>query len=305
MQGEVHLGQGDGDFLLLLAVDRELLGGRALVALDELGALHEHAARAAGGVEHPPVERLDDLDDEAHDGVRGEELAAQPTLGHGEVRQEVLVDEPEGISRELAGERGKQPQQLGQRRLLDPLVAPGEDILQLRVVSLDEAHRRVESGTQVFPLRKVHKVGESGMLRDEQHRPSAVVVGSHRSTDGGLGFQLRSDPFEAELRVGEEDKPQRRVPELSRREPRIRSDLIGGCPQPASDLGEVVSLHHSGLPEPAACAQQRRATGGLRPALGRRIRPASRSRPQCCSIRRVGRSWLLHHRARQRALRPA
>lgn len=103
MEGEVHLGERDGDLLLLLAVDRQLPVGRLVVALDELGALYEHAPRSAGGVVDLAVERLDDLDDQPDDRVRGEELAAESAFGHGEVGEEVLVDQPEGIARQLAG----------------------------------------------------------------------------------------------------------------------------------------------------------------------------------------------------------
>ena len=101
MQGEVHLGERDGVLLLLLAVDRQLAGGRLVVALDELGALDEHAARPARRVEDPAVERLDDLDDQPDDRVRREELAAEPTLGRREVGEEVLVDQPERVAGQL------------------------------------------------------------------------------------------------------------------------------------------------------------------------------------------------------------
>ena len=67
VDGEVHLRQPHRLARLLLAVDRELLARRPAVALDEVGGVDEHAARAAGRVEDPAVERLDDLDDQPHD----------------------------------------------------------------------------------------------------------------------------------------------------------------------------------------------------------------------------------------------
>ena len=72
-----------------------------VVALDELRALDEHAARATGRVEHATVEGLEDLDDEPDDGVRREELAAALALLRGEVGEEVLVDQAERIAVEL------------------------------------------------------------------------------------------------------------------------------------------------------------------------------------------------------------
>ena len=67
VHGEVHLAQPHRLGRLLLAVDADLGAGVLLVVLDEAGALHEHAARAAGRVEDAAVERLDDLDDELDD----------------------------------------------------------------------------------------------------------------------------------------------------------------------------------------------------------------------------------------------
>ena len=112
MEREVHLGERDGAFLLLLAVDGQLRGGGLVVPFDELGALDEHAARSAGGVEDLAVERLDDLDDQPDDRVRREELAAEPPFARGEVGEEVLVDQPEGVAGELAWQRREQPEQL-------------------------------------------------------------------------------------------------------------------------------------------------------------------------------------------------
>ena len=63
------------------AVDGQLRGGVLLVLGDEARALHEHAARAAGGVEDAPVERLDDLDEQPDDAGRRVELAALLALG--------------------------------------------------------------------------------------------------------------------------------------------------------------------------------------------------------------------------------
>jgi hypothetical protein len=115
------------------------------------------------------VERLDDLDDEPDDRVRGEELAAEATLGHGQVREEVLVDEPERVAGQLARQRREQPQQLDERRLLEPLIALREHVPQLGVVGLDEPHGGVDRGAEVLLLGKAHKAGEVGLLGDEQN----------------------------------------------------------------------------------------------------------------------------------------
>ena len=62
------------------------------------GALDEHAARPARGVEDLAVERLDDLDDQPDDRRRREELAALLALGDRELAEEVLVDLAEGVA---------------------------------------------------------------------------------------------------------------------------------------------------------------------------------------------------------------
>ena len=44
--------------------------------LNELRRLHEHAARAAGRIEHLAAVRFDDLDHQANNRTRSEKLAA-------------------------------------------------------------------------------------------------------------------------------------------------------------------------------------------------------------------------------------
>ena len=56
-----------------------------ITSLDELGALDEHAARAAGRIEDLAMKRFDDLDDQPDDRVWREELTAQTTLARGEI----------------------------------------------------------------------------------------------------------------------------------------------------------------------------------------------------------------------------
>ena len=162
VEGEVHLGQRDRDFLLLLAVDGQLAGGRLVVALDELGALDEHAARPAGRVVDPAVERLDDLDDQPDDRVRREELAAEPALARGEVGEEVLVDQPERVAGQLARQRREQPEQLDERGLLEPLVAARQDVAAARGSSASiSLHRLVDGLAEVLALGQIDQVRQA------------------------------------------------------------------------------------------------------------------------------------------------
>ena len=59
VHGEVHAAEADGLGDALLAEQGDLICRVLAVALDEVGALHEHAARAAGGIQDATVERLD------------------------------------------------------------------------------------------------------------------------------------------------------------------------------------------------------------------------------------------------------
>ena len=135
------------------------------MTLDELRALDEHAARAAGRVEDAAVERLEDLDDEPDDGVGREVLAAALALLGGEVGEEVLVDEAEGVAGELGRERREEPQQLDQGRALQLLVAARQDVLQLRVGGLDRLDRLVDGLADVVALRQTRPGRTAGTRR--------------------------------------------------------------------------------------------------------------------------------------------
>ncbi len=52
VDGQIHLGQADGGGVFLQAAEGEFFRGAVAVLFDDAGALHEHAAGAAGRVEH-------------------------------------------------------------------------------------------------------------------------------------------------------------------------------------------------------------------------------------------------------------
>ncbi len=243
VQGQVHPGQRDGDLLLLLPVDRQLPVGRALVPFDELGALHEQCRPTARRVEHPAVERLDDLDDQPDDRLRREELPAQPALRHREVRQEVLIDEPERVTRQLARQRREQPQQLHQRRLLQPLVPLRQHVPQLGVVHLHQLHRHTDRGAEILLLRKAHQVGQPRRLGQVQHRPRTVVILCDRPPRAGLGLDLGTDLLEAVLGVRQEDQTEHRTPVLARRKRGVGPQFVGRRPQRALHSAQFSTVH--------------------------------------------------------------
>jgi hypothetical protein len=67
------------------------------VGLDELLRLHEHPRGATAGVVHASLERLQHLDQQAHDGAWRVELTAFLTLGTGKLGEKVLVDASENV----------------------------------------------------------------------------------------------------------------------------------------------------------------------------------------------------------------
>ena len=87
----------------------------------EAGALHEHAAGAAGRVEDAAVERLRDFDEQPDDADRRVELAALLAFRAGELAEEVFVDPPEGVVVERGGDLGDLLEQLLQQRAVENL----------------------------------------------------------------------------------------------------------------------------------------------------------------------------------------
>lgn len=72
--------------------------------LHEVGALHKHAARAAGRIKNPPMERLDHFNDERDQGCRRVKLSTFLLFGHSELPEEVLIDPAEDIPVEIHGD---------------------------------------------------------------------------------------------------------------------------------------------------------------------------------------------------------
>ena len=65
------------------------------------------------------------LDDQANDRVRRGELTTEASFVRREVGQEVLVDQPERITGQLARQRSEEPEQLTEGGLLKSLIATG------------------------------------------------------------------------------------------------------------------------------------------------------------------------------------
>ena len=93
------------------------------MGLDELLALHEHAAGAAAGVVDAALVGLDHLDQQLDHAAGGVELAAALALSAGEPAQEVLVDAAEDVLGAALGvaqaDRADQVDQFAERVLVE------------------------------------------------------------------------------------------------------------------------------------------------------------------------------------------
>ena len=233
--GEVHLRQPPGGVVGLLAVDRDV-AELAAVGLDELLALHEHAARAAARVVDAALVGREHLDQHAHDAARRVELAAALALGAGELREEVLVDAAEhvlgAVGRVAQADVADQVDELAEPLLVEagPGVVLGQHALERRVVALDRDHRVVDQradgrlrgvGLQVRPAR---------LLRHPEDVRGAVLVrvfgvGALRL----LRFELGVLRLEGVGDVLEEDQAEDDVLVLGR--VHVVAQRVGGGPE--------------------------------------------------------------------------
>ncbi|MEA3220284.1 MAG: hypothetical protein OZX49_01390 [Immundisolibacter sp.] len=233
--GEVHLGQPPGGVVGLLAVDGDV-AEPAGVGLDELLALHEHAARAAAGVVDAALVWSEHLDQHAHH-VRGRvELAAALALGAGEAGEKVLVHAAEGVPGAVgrAAERdvADQVDDLAQTRFVQAGagVVLGQHALERGVVALDGGHGVVHQradgrlrgvGLQVRPAR---------LLRHPEDAGGTVLVRVFRvGALGFLRFELGVLGLEGVGDVLEEDQAQDDVLVLGR--VHVVAQRVGGGPQ--------------------------------------------------------------------------
>ena len=98
MDGEVHFGQPDRRGVLFHPVEGQALVWVGLHRFDEMRRLHEHAARATGGVDDLATCGFDHIDDGFNDADGREELAVVVGFLVSKLRQEVFVDAPEDIA---------------------------------------------------------------------------------------------------------------------------------------------------------------------------------------------------------------
>src|SRR5439155_20483608 len=161
VDGQIHSAQPHRLANFFVAVNGEFLGGVAGVALTPSpspirwarvasGSLplvlgnksrggNEHTARTARGVEHAPVVRLKDFDDQPDDAGRCVELAAFLSFGAGKFAEKVLVNAPEGVVVHCGGNLGDFFQQFLEEGAGEDVVGLGQDAGELGGVVRDVA----------------------------------------------------------------------------------------------------------------------------------------------------------------------
>jgi hypothetical protein len=125
-------------------------------------ALDEHAAGAAGRVEHGAAVGIEHVGDERDQRHGREELAAVVRLLVGELPEEVLVDAAEDVPGDLLQlVRVQLAQQVAEHLVVQRLVlAPGQDAAEAGVVRFDGLHGGDDRGHAVLAVGQRDQVIE-------------------------------------------------------------------------------------------------------------------------------------------------
>ena len=182
-QGEVHHGEAAGGGVALLAVDADV-AELAAVGFDEFLRLHEHAAGTAAGIVNAAFVGREHLDEEAHDALRGVELAAFLAFGAGELAEEIFVDAAEDVFRAAArfvahADRADEVDEFAKAMLVErgPGVFFRKDAFQARVVALDRDHGVIDDLADLGLLGAVLEIGPTRGGRNPEDIFGAVFVG--------------------------------------------------------------------------------------------------------------------------------
>ena len=209
VDGQVHAAQAHGLGDLLLAEDADFGVGVAPAALDELAALHEHAAGAVSGVQQAAVEGADHLDDEPDEAGGGEEFAALLALAHGEPAEEVLVDLAEGIAGDIQRDGVEGAQQTDECGVVQAVVGLGQDVAQVVVLCLDGAHGVVDRFADVGAFGEGDQAGEAGLVGQVDDAAGLIVDLADGSAAGvAVGGQFTLGHGELVVGEAQEDQAQ-------------------------------------------------------------------------------------------------
>lgn len=234
--GQVHLGQFPGGGVGFLAVDGDVAQTAATGFHEALG-LHEHAAGAAAGVEHPALVGLDHLHQQLHHALGGVELAAAFALGGGELAQEIFIHPAQrvlhpGLAR-LQVDIAHGLDQLAQAGLVQRRagVVLGQHAPERGVLPLQRHHGLVDGLADGGLGRLGLDLVPAGLLRHPEDVGGGVFVAVFRVGVFGVpgGFQFVVLPLEGIGDVLEEDQPEHHMLVFARIH--VAAHLVGHDPE--------------------------------------------------------------------------
>ena len=253
MYGEVDLGQLSGRLVLLVTVERYPLHRVPALGLDEVARLHEHAARAGGGVEDDTVIRLDNVDDGLHDRRRCEELAVVVRALLGKLGEKILVDTAEHVAGGRAQRFGIEcPHHLFQGIVLEALVILRQLSLERWEVIFHGFHGGSYRGAKVAILGLLKQLVVARCFRKLEGAARGEVCldkwAIRHLTCGLVSFNLRQRRVVAVRRMPQEDQAQYGHEVLVRREVRISPQVIRDFPKIRLELVDVIQMVRNQAP---------------------------------------------------------
>ena len=240
----------NGGRVLLQASEGEPLGGAAAVLLHGPCALHEHPAGAAGRVEHRAPVGVEHVGNQRDQGEGGEELAAVVRLLVGEPGEEVLVDAPEDVARDLLQLVGVEgAQELAEHAVVQLLVLRlGQDAAQAVVVCLDGLHGRDDGLGPVLAVGQGDEAIELGLRAQEDSALAREVLLRDRALpaaagrEGSLDLVLHGQI--AAVGVAQEHQAHHRQEVLVAGVVGIGAQGVGCLPEALLDRFDVFELRH-------------------------------------------------------------
>ena len=236
VDGKVDLRELRGGLVLLVTVEGDPFHRVLTLVLNEVARLHEHAARAAGGIEDDAVVGLDDVDDGLDYRWRREELAVVVCALLRELRQEVLVDAPEHVARGRAQRLGIEgPHHLFQDIVFKAFVLLRKLARERREAMFYGFHGGGHRGAEIAVLRQSEKNVIARLFRQHQRAAPREIGLDQRAFRHLAGGPVVFDrPHRLVVAVGgmpQEDQAQDGQEVFVRREIGIGAQVICDFPE--------------------------------------------------------------------------
>lgn len=231
VDGEVQPGEAGGVGHAFLAVDGNFRGGIFLMHLHETGGLDEHAAGAARGIEDAAMVRFQDFHDQFDDGGGRVEFPALLALAHGELAEEIFVDEAESVADLVHGDGGHGLEQGGERAAFQNVITLRQHIGEVRIFLLNGAHRFIDGLADIRAFRQAEQMGEARVIRQIDDARRMEICRSDFPPRSSLRFQLLFHRRETHIRIAQENQTEDGGRVFGRLERGIRPELVGGVPK--------------------------------------------------------------------------